>query len=225
MDESHRDLLRRNLVALTTDLDPQDVYILLIQNGVLTEDEKEKLSNHRMNTCRRDEAHELIEVLQRKGPTAFEAFMDALWNTYPHLYDVVERVPNNPIIHSPTDHIDVHINIIIRVEYVDRPGLMAQLYNDFLVWSRRAAEAVLGGFGRRILGIREGSVVFCVECPSVEALDDLWELCQSGKLARMFQNAFVTDSFLQQHKVKSVSLRTAIHPSKYSTYRRVLLSK
>ncbi|ELU18464.1 hypothetical protein CAPTEDRAFT_213419 [Capitella teleta] len=118
MDESHRDLLRRNLVALTTDLDPGDVYILLIQNGVLTEDEKETLSNRRMNTCRRDGAHDLIKVLQRKGPTAFEAFMDALWNTYPHLYG---RISGGRTDIIPKQNVDTETKLLQSSSLKEHP--------------------------------------------------------------------------------------------------------
>ncbi|ELT91616.1 hypothetical protein CAPTEDRAFT_211634 [Capitella teleta] len=216
MDESHRDLLRRNLVALTTDLDPRDVYVSLIEMGVLTMDDRENI--RAMSLTRKEEAEELISVIQRKGPTAFEAFMVALQHPYHHLYDLLSRGHREIILQRQQNAVGLDVQAD-----VNRAELKSQIENEILkiclISLRnvcRAAEATeycaeaignilaeLGRYGRRILGITVGSVVFCVECPSVEALDDLWELCQSGKLARMFQNAFVTDSFLQRHKVKS----------------------
>ncbi|ELU00167.1 hypothetical protein CAPTEDRAFT_220800 [Capitella teleta] len=85
--------------------------------------------------------------------------------------------------------------------------------------------AQLQKFRRDILGIGDGSVVFYVACPSVEALDDLWHLCKSGKLAGMFQNAIVTRSFLRRHKVMKVSLSVGIHPEEYSACREFIQSK
>ncbi|ELU13510.1 hypothetical protein CAPTEDRAFT_187038 [Capitella teleta] len=221
MDKSHRDLLNMNLVALTTDLDPCDVVVPLIEMGVLTMEERNKIL--KIPQTRNEKVVELISILQSKGPTAFEAFMGALQNTNSHLYDLLSRKQQN----------SVRVNIQADANPAERRSPVE--HDIFRMISLRnvclAAEAIgnilaeLGRFGRRILDITEGSVVLDVECPSVEALDDLWELCQSGKLARMFQEAIVTDSFLQRHKVKSVSLCVAIHSTEYSTYRRVLLSK
>ncbi|ELT98437.1 hypothetical protein CAPTEDRAFT_205544 [Capitella teleta] len=209
MNESHRNLLTRNMVALTTDLDPRNLYRLLIERSVLTLDDWERIRNI---SCRSEEAFELINVLLRKGSTAFGVFMDALQVPYPHLYGLLSGGRTDII---PQNAAEVRIQIDNGDEDVDRAELRLEIENEMLraslVWYRnvrRVGDAIdfilarIENLGRRILGVRVGSVVFYVECPSVEALDDLWELCQSGKLARMFQNAFVTDSFLQRHKVK-----------------------
>ncbi|ELU12887.1 hypothetical protein CAPTEDRAFT_198688 [Capitella teleta] len=87
MDESHKELITTNLVTIMKDLDPSDIYSVLIAGGVLTLDDKDRIST--TCPCRRDEAMELISVLLRKGPTAFGVLVDALQFTYPHLYDLL----------------------------------------------------------------------------------------------------------------------------------------
>lgn len=87
MDESHKELITTNLVAIMKDLDPSDIYSVLVAGGVLTLDDKDRIST--TCPCRRDEAMELISVLLRKGPTAFGVLVDALQFTYPHLYDLL----------------------------------------------------------------------------------------------------------------------------------------
>ena len=45
----------------------------------------------------------------------------------------------------------------------------------------------------RTVTAKEGSVIFSITCPTVEALDDIRDMCISGKLARMLSNAFLTE--------------------------------
>ncbi|ELT92258.1 hypothetical protein CAPTEDRAFT_78884, partial [Capitella teleta] len=78
--------LSRNLVKLTNDLNPRDIYDQLIQGGIFTYDDIEMISN--MDT-RREKALQLIKVLHRKGPKAFDVFRDALKSSYPHLYELL----------------------------------------------------------------------------------------------------------------------------------------
>ncbi|ELT89813.1 hypothetical protein CAPTEDRAFT_78897, partial [Capitella teleta] len=73
--------LRQNLVKLTADLEPIDIYDQLIKGGVFTFEDKERIDRE---FTRADKARELISVLCRKGPRAFGVFRDALKPKYPH---------------------------------------------------------------------------------------------------------------------------------------------
>lgn len=80
-------------------------------------------------------------------------------------------------------------------------------------------------FRKEILGIYEGSVVFLVYCPTVEALEDLWVMCESGKLSAMFHKAFVTKSFLRRHRVKRISISVSMPYADYLDCRKYLLQQ
>ncbi|ELU16193.1 hypothetical protein CAPTEDRAFT_134296, partial [Capitella teleta] len=75
MESADQEILRKNLVALSTDLNPKDVYDALIAGGVLSFQDTERIGT---KGTQRDKARELINVLLRKGPNAFGVFMDAL---------------------------------------------------------------------------------------------------------------------------------------------------
>lgn len=92
MEEIHKELITDNLVPLTRDLDPSQIYTELIAGRVLTFEDKEKIS--KIDT-RKAQSMELISVLLRKGPNAFGVFMDALQCTYRHLYDLLSGGAGN----------------------------------------------------------------------------------------------------------------------------------
>jgi len=47
--------------------------------------------------------------------------------------------------------------------------------------------------GRQIRHVKAGSIIFSIMCPTLEALDVLYALYTSGKLKRMFIDAYITD--------------------------------
>ncbi|ELT88648.1 hypothetical protein CAPTEDRAFT_78883, partial [Capitella teleta] len=80
--------LEINLVALTRDLDPSDIYDELIAGSVLTFDDVERIEKR---DTRRDRTMELIRILLRKGPNAFQVLMNSLESNYPHLHDMLKE--------------------------------------------------------------------------------------------------------------------------------------
>ncbi|KAI0240605.1 hypothetical protein LSAT2_008668 [Lamellibrachia satsuma] len=72
---------------------------------------------------------------------------------------------------------------------------------------------------REIVGIEDGSVVFCVMCPTLEALDDLWQICTSGKLRQMFLDAYIRD----EHR-KAVTINVIVDRTEWQRCRQQLLS-
>ncbi|ELU11587.1 hypothetical protein CAPTEDRAFT_205659 [Capitella teleta] len=89
MDESHRQLLTKNLTKLRADLDPNTIYDFLIEGDVFSFYDKDRIKA--TNLVRQDAASELICVLCTKGPNAFNVFMRALKSTKSHLYDLLSR--------------------------------------------------------------------------------------------------------------------------------------
>ena len=73
--------------------------------------------------------------------------------------------------------------------------------------------------GRMIKDVWDGSIILSVMCPTLEALDDLHELCISGELARLFTYAYVADEYRQ-----SVTLNVIIDETEWQRCRAHLLS-
>jgi hypothetical protein len=85
--------------------------------------------------------------------------------------------------------------------------------------------AQLQKFRREILGVGEGSVVYYVLYPSVEALDDLWNMCESGQLSTMFHDSIAKRAFLRKHKIMKLTVHVKIHPEEYEECRKFLLAQ
>lgn len=58
-------------------------------------------------------------------------------------------------------------------------------------------------YRREITDIDEGSVVFCIKCQTVRALNDLWTLCRSGRLRDALRSDFVTDALLSKYRLRN----------------------
>lgn len=80
MNETEKRALQLNWVYLLETVDIEDSLLLdrLLQSGTLTQHQKEQVM---AQTLSKDKVAKLLEILQRKGPDAFPAFLDALRNT------------------------------------------------------------------------------------------------------------------------------------------------
>jgi len=58
-------------------------------------------------------------------------------------------------------------------------------------------------YRREITDVDEGSIVFCICCRTVRALNDLWTLCRSGRLRDALRADFVTDRLLAKYCLRS----------------------
>ncbi|ELT98336.1 hypothetical protein CAPTEDRAFT_205618 [Capitella teleta] len=122
MEEIQKELITDNLVPLTRDLDPSQIYTELIAGRVLTFEDKEKIS--KIDT-RKAQSMELISVLLRKGPNAFGVFMDALQCTqFKSLLEVneVENLCKNPL----------HLTLLclLHIETDVRTRTQTELYSE-----------------------------------------------------------------------------------------------
>ena len=80
MDQEHRTILRNHEPNLEKDLEPKDILSKLAT--VLTKRDQE---NVRAQSTRQGRCHELFDILPRKGPHAFNVFVEALKEEAPHL--------------------------------------------------------------------------------------------------------------------------------------------
>lgn len=81
MEKRHRKLLLKKRLAFVEDLEASDVTGALFQEGVITENDKEHIEG--LGT-RRERVEYLMDLLPRKGPTAFEKFTEILSTTLPY---------------------------------------------------------------------------------------------------------------------------------------------
>lgn len=80
MDDNHRDILRRNRTDLVKDLEPLKLLNDLAE--CLDEDDRETVKGV---SGRKSQAEELLDMIPRKGPKAFECFVAALHKRQQHL--------------------------------------------------------------------------------------------------------------------------------------------
>ena len=80
MEERHRLILRRHKSILEKDLEPKGILSELTTVLDQNEEDQIKAQSTRIERC-----DKLFEILPRKGPKAFEVFVEALKNPWPHL--------------------------------------------------------------------------------------------------------------------------------------------
>lgn len=78
MEESHRNILRRNRTNLVTQLNPSALYDGLLEKGVFTQDMIEEIQS---SGTRRDQARQLVRDLETRGSRAFPLFLECLRET------------------------------------------------------------------------------------------------------------------------------------------------
>lgn len=93
MNKSHRKILLKHRLDLTTDLEPNEVMQYLYQEDILTENDVELIKGGR---TRIEKVELLLDTIPRKGPKAFNAFVSSLKreNGTKHLADLLDvRAP------------------------------------------------------------------------------------------------------------------------------------
>ncbi|XP_052096600.1 uncharacterized protein LOC127731799 [Mytilus californianus] len=78
-------------------------------------------------------------------------------------------------------------------------------------------------YGRVIDDIFSGSIIFLFNCPTLLALDDLWEIYLSGRLKEMFNSAFITDELKHKYGASTARLEVVISKEVYHRARSELL--
>lgn len=80
MDEEHRTILKKNRQHLIRDLEPLKLLNDLAE--LFDEDDRDEV---KAENTRKDQVEALLDMLPRKGPTAFEEFLRALNKRQSHL--------------------------------------------------------------------------------------------------------------------------------------------
>lgn len=78
MDKRHKNLLRRNRLALVQDLEAIRLLNYLFQEEIFSENDLDSVKVERTRTS---QAEMLLDILPRRGPKAFDAFCRALEDT------------------------------------------------------------------------------------------------------------------------------------------------
>ena len=89
MEDKHRIILRHYQPNIVNELEPNNILPYL--GSVLTakDDADIKAQSTRQGSCEK-----LLEILPRKGPSAFKVFVVALKKEAPHLADVLTKAGN-----------------------------------------------------------------------------------------------------------------------------------
>lgn len=88
MEEKHMEILTRRRVALVKDLVPEKIFAHLIQVGVMTSDDQERINKI---DKRRSHSKEFLSTLRARGPRAYEEFVKALEEKQPFLACILLR--------------------------------------------------------------------------------------------------------------------------------------
>ena len=92
MEEKHRKLLRSKRMDLARDLDGELVASHLFAKGLFSEEEKDLVQN--MQTPQQKN-EKLLDILPKKGPTAFNVFCDILKELGMNHLEMLLRTPDS----------------------------------------------------------------------------------------------------------------------------------
>lgn len=90
--------------------------------------------------------------------------------------------------------------------------------NGFLKYLREVREVI-------VLDVKTGSLIFTLECESVQILDDLWEDYSKGNLSKEAQSSLVTNDILEEFNLSSFKLLLSINYQEYTSCRRRLINE
>ena len=75
-----------------------------------------------------------------------------------------------------------------------------------------------------VADIKTGSLIFTLECGSVQILDDLWQDYRTGHLNEVAQRHLVTDDILEKFGLSSLKLTSSIKEEDYKARRQRLVT-
>lgn len=90
MEEKHRKLLRSKRMDLARDLDGELVASHLFSQGIFSEEEKDLVQSI---ATLQQKNEKLLDILPKKGPTAFDAFCDILKELNMNHLEMLLRAP------------------------------------------------------------------------------------------------------------------------------------
>ena len=93
MNDCDRDRLLKNRGYIVRNVDVRGLFTPLIQEGVLTPEDQERVHNGARTMAERCEA--LLDILPLSGPTAFSAFCRALLPRYRFVLEALGLAPDD----------------------------------------------------------------------------------------------------------------------------------
>ena len=99
MEEKHRQTLKKNLYKICRDLNGKKATIFLYAEDILSEqdkcDIKSEKTHHDLNDA-------FMDILPKRGPKAFDVFMEFLKQEQVHLHDILvtslEGISHNTVL-------------------------------------------------------------------------------------------------------------------------------
>ncbi|XP_023327782.1 apoptotic protease-activating factor 1 [Eurytemora carolleeae] len=88
MERNHKNSLKKSRQQIVDDLDVNDVFDVLLQNDIFSDDIVERI---KAETTRKDKARRLLDILPSRGPQAYPVFLEALRENYRWLVDTLEN--------------------------------------------------------------------------------------------------------------------------------------
>ena len=90
--------------------------------------------------------------------------------------------------------------------------------NGFIKYLKEVREVI-------VLDFKTGSLIFTLECASVQILDDLWKDYNRGHLSKEAQSSLVTNDILEEFNLSSFKLLLRINYQEYTSCRRRLINE
>lgn len=114
MEHKHRIILRQHWSHIRVNLEPDNILPKLVTVLTATDEGEIKAQFTRQQRC-----DKLLEILPRRGPTAFKVFVEALEEEAPHIGHVLIEAGNkqDPNQSSPLGDRSIHYVTQGRVEF------------------------------------------------------------------------------------------------------------
>lgn len=90
MEHSHKEAIRKNWTYLLENLMVDDLLDYLISHSIITENMKEEVEIQR---TRREKATQLLFIVQKRGPKAFQILLDGLREC--HMEFIADRLESS----------------------------------------------------------------------------------------------------------------------------------
>ena len=120
MEEKQRDLLSKCHVPLVKDLVPKKLFPHLIQEEVMTSDDKERINKI---DKRKRQSEEFLSILPKRGPRAYQEFVKALEEKQPSLACILLREgryiipsPKMSLVYANFNHYYFKFKIVLTYE-------------------------------------------------------------------------------------------------------------
>ncbi|XP_035665288.1 uncharacterized protein LOC118408583 isoform X2 [Branchiostoma floridae] len=97
MERRHKDILRRYRDDIVSDLCVVDVINPLMAKGIITDRQRDEIMQH---LVKEEQTAKLLDILRRRGPSAFQVFCEVLRKDYSFLADPLEEADRSERVQS-----------------------------------------------------------------------------------------------------------------------------